>query len=83
MNQAVISDGERWRHYRQNAELLKSEGWQYLMGIGPYRRAKDADFAFKEFNTRVEAILQEDIHGYMESIARATSVERHDVFTKI
>jgi Protein of unknown function (DUF4231) len=79
----LLRYGERWRHYRQNAELLKSEGWQYLMGIGPYRRAKDADAAFKEFNTRIEAILQQDIQGYMESIARMTSVERHDVFTKL
>lgn len=75
--------GEQWRHYRRNAELLKSEGWQYLMGIGPYRKAKDSDQAFKEFSSRVEAILQEDVQGYMDSVARLTNVERHDIFTKI
>lgn len=79
----LLRYGERWRHFRRNSELLKSEGWQYLMGIGPYRRAKDADQAFKEFNTRVEAILQEDIQGYLDSVARMTNVERHDIFTKI
>jgi hypothetical protein len=75
--------GDKWRHYRRNAELLKSEGWQYLMGIGAYRKAKDADQAFKEFSSRVEAILQEDVQGYMDSVARLTNVERHDIFTKI
>ena len=81
--EALLRYGESWRHYRRNAELLKSEGWQYLMGIGPYRRAKDVEQAFKEFNTRVEAILQEDVQGYMDSVARLTNVERHDIFTKI
>jgi hypothetical protein len=75
--------GDRWRHYRRNAEMLKSEGWQYLMGIGAYRKAKDPDQAFKEFSSRVEAILQEDVQGYMDSVARLTNVERHDIFTKI
>lgn len=75
--------GDRWRHFRRNAELLKSEGWQYLMQIGPYRKMKDADQGFKEFSTRVEAILQEDVQGYMDSVARLANVERHDIFTKI
>lgn len=79
----LLRYGDRWRHYRRNAELLKSEGWQYLMGIGPYRKVKDPEQGFKEFNSRVEAILQEDIQGYMDSVARLTSVERHDIFTKI
>jgi Protein of unknown function (DUF4231) len=29
--------GDRWRDYRQLAEELKSEGWQYLQLSGPYR----------------------------------------------
>lgn len=81
--EVLLRYGERWRHFRRNAELLKSEGWQYLMGIGPYRKAKDTDQAFKEFSSRVEAILQEDIEGYMDSVARMTNVERHDIFTKL
>ncbi|HEX6727178.1 MAG TPA: DUF4231 domain-containing protein, partial [Nitrospira sp.] len=28
--------GERWRHYRQMTESLKSEGWQFLQLSGPY-----------------------------------------------
>ncbi len=79
----LLRYGERWRHYRQNAELLKSEGWQYLMGIGPYRRAKDPDAAFKEFNTRVEGYLRDDIQGYMQSVAQVGESEKHDVFTNL
>src|SRR3954467_4957551 len=28
--------GERWRHYRTIAELLKSEGWLFAQHAGPY-----------------------------------------------
>jgi hypothetical protein len=75
--------GERWRHYRRNEEMLKSEGWQYLIGIGPYAKAKDAQQAYKAFTARVEAILQQDVEGYMESVAKLPDPERHDVFTNI
>ncbi len=75
--------GERWRHYRRNAELLKGEGWQYLLGVGPYRRVTDPQEAFRAFMGRVEAILQEDVQGFLEEVARSTPSERHDVFTKI
>ena len=41
--------GDRWRHYRVNAELLKSEGWQYLTHSGGYRRVTDPELAFQGF----------------------------------
>src|SRR3954467_2880680 len=28
--------GERWRHYRTIAELIKSEGWVFAQRAGPY-----------------------------------------------
>ncbi|MGB7271757.1 MAG: DUF4231 domain-containing protein [Geitlerinemataceae cyanobacterium] len=35
--------GDRWREYRQLAEDLKSEGWQYLQLSGPYQHKDSAD----------------------------------------
>ena len=56
--------GERWREYRQLAEDLKAEGWEYLQLSGPYqhkdseddtlppvRRRKMADFDEEEWQT--------------------------------
>ena len=79
----LLGYGDRWRHYRSNEEMLKSEGWQYLMGIGPYAKLKDPEQAYKTFSTRVEAILRQDIAAYMESIARASGSDSHDVFTNV
>src|SRR4051794_5423589 len=79
----LLRYGERWRHYRRNEEMLKSEGWQYLIGIGPYARAKSPQQAYKMFNSRVEAILQQDVEGYMESVAKLPEAEQSDVFTNV
>jgi hypothetical protein len=74
--------GDRWRHYRVNAELLKAEGWQYLTRSGAYHKAPDADAAFQAFSGRVEEILQDDVEGFMSKVASTSPIERHDIFTK-
>jgi hypothetical protein len=75
--------GERWRHYRVNAELLKSEGWQYLTHSGTYRRMNEPEQAFQAFAARVEEILRDDVEGFMTQVARSAPVEKHDIFTKL
>jgi hypothetical protein len=79
----LLRYGERWRHYRRNEEMLKSEGWQYLIGIGPYARAKNSQQAYRMFSSRVEAILQQDVEGYMESIAKLPEGPKAEVFTDV
>lgn len=75
--------GERWRHYRVNAELLKSEGWQYLTGSGTYRKVDDPEQAFQGFAARVEEILRDDVDGFMTQVTRTSPIEKHDIFTKL
>lgn len=74
--------GDRWRHYRVNAELLKAEGWQYLTHSGGYHKAPDADQAFQVFASRVEDILRDDVEGFMSKVASTSPIERHDIFTR-
>lgn len=74
--------GDRWRNYRRTVEQLKSEGWQYFLGLGSYRKIADGEEAFRVFASRVEAIIAEDVQGYMESV-QGSPTERHDVFTKV
>ena len=47
--------GERWRHYRRTAELLKTEGWQFLQLTGHYRRHIAHGSAYPLFASRIDA----------------------------
>jgi SLOG in TRPM, prokaryote/Protein of unknown function (DUF4231) len=61
--------GERWRHYRRTAELLKTEGWQFLQLTGHYRRHAAHALAYPLFASRVEHILQQDVDAYITTVA--------------
>jgi SLOG in TRPM, prokaryote/Protein of unknown function (DUF4231) len=61
--------GERWRHYRRTAELLKTEGWQFLQLTGHYRRHIAHATAYSLFASRVEDILQQDVDAYVTTVA--------------
>jgi hypothetical protein len=61
--------GERWRHYRRTAELLKTEGWQFFQLTGHYRRHTTTAGAYELFASRVEDILQQDIDAYITTVA--------------
>jgi len=61
--------GERWRHYRRTAELLKTEGWQFFQLTGHYRRYTTHTSAYPLFASRVEDILQQDIDAYITTVA--------------
>ncbi len=68
----VLNFGERWRHYRRTAELLKTLGWQFMMLSGGFRRYGSHAAAFVPFTERVEDVLNEDVEGYLGQIAAAT-----------
>jgi hypothetical protein len=61
--------GERWRHYRRTAELLKTEGWQFFQLTGHYRRFEAHHAAFPVFASRIEDVLQQDVDAYVTTVA--------------
>jgi hypothetical protein len=61
--------GERWRQHRRTAELLKTEGWQFLQLTGNYRRHAAHGSAYPLFASRVEDILQQDVDAYITTVA--------------
>ena len=61
--------GERYRHYRRTAELLKTEGWQFLQLTGHYRRHIAHATAYPLFASRVEDVLQQDVDAYISTVA--------------
>ena len=63
--------GERWRHYRRHAELLKTEGWAFLQLVGPaYTEFDTHAAAFRTFVGRVEDILREEVGVYITHVTR-------------
>lgn len=62
--------GERWRRYRQTCEIMKIEGWNYFQLSGPYRHVKSHAEAYREFASRVEALIQHDVEVYISEIAQ-------------
>jgi hypothetical protein len=76
----LLHFGDRWRHYRRTAELLKTLGWQYLMLSGVFRRYANHGTAFAPFTERVEDVLNEDVEGYLGAMAGDGSDRaRHEV----
>jgi hypothetical protein len=66
--------GERWRHFRRTAELLKTEGWLFIEGGGRYKRyqhlASFHDKAFPLFATKVEELVRRDVEVYLTRIVQ-------------
>ena len=62
--------GERWRHYRQSAELLKAEGWLFLQLGGAYGlNGATHDRIYPAFATRVEELIKSDVDVYVTKVA--------------
>jgi uncharacterized protein DUF4231 len=60
--------GERWRHYRRTAELMKGQGWQFYELAGPYRHYESHAAAFARFADTVEALIAEDVESYISQV---------------
>ena len=73
--------GDRWRHYRRTAEVLKTLGWQFLQLNGAFSRYPTHAAAYRPFTTRVEEVLGEDVEGYLGSVAsEGSDRERHEIY---
>lgn len=76
----VLKYGDRWRHYRRTTEMLKTLGWQYMMLNGAFRRYGSHAAAFTAFTERVENTLNEDVEGYLGTMAgEAPDRSRHEI----
>lgn len=60
--------GERYRLYRNTAETMKIEGWQFFQLSGPYRSGKSHTEVYADFAQRVEIIIQRDVEGYFSVV---------------
>jgi Protein of unknown function (DUF4231) len=57
--------GKNWYNYRNAAELLKTQGWQFIQLAGTYKNAGDHRQAFKDFSEQVESIVSNDVKVFV------------------
>lgn len=62
--------GERYRHYRNTAELMKIEGWQFFQLSGAYRNVSSHGEVYADFAQRVEDIMKRDVEGYISEVVQ-------------
>lgn len=62
--------GERWRHYRRTAELLKGEGWSFFQLSGHYQSHNDHKEAYPLFAARMEETFQREVDIFITKISK-------------
>jgi Protein of unknown function (DUF4231) len=60
-----------WYHHRIDAELLRSEGWQFFQKIGHYKEYSSHREAFPIFATRIEEISQSSVDSFICKIIQS------------
>ena len=62
--------GDLFRQYRNTAEIMKIEGWQFFQLSGPYRNAQSHAEVYANFAQRVENIIQSDVEGFLSEVVQ-------------
>jgi len=70
--------GERWKHYRRTAELMKIEGWQFFQLSGPYRQFSKHNEAYPFFAGRVEEATQQEVDVYITQVVKEKKEEKKE-----
>jgi Protein of unknown function (DUF4231)/Chitinase class I len=63
--------GEKYKNYRNTAEGLKIEGWQFLQLTGPYSSYEIHDDAYENFAARVEQYIQQDLQAFVAQLSES------------
>ncbi|MDF5731013.1 MAG: DUF4231 domain-containing protein [Rhizonema sp. PD38] len=61
--------GDKYRSYRNTAEGLKIEGWQFFQMAGSYHQYHTHSDAYTTFADRVEQYIQQDLQGFVSQLA--------------
>ncbi|ACK69897.1 conserved hypothetical protein [Gloeothece citriformis PCC 7424] len=71
--------GESYRQYRNTAEIMKIEGWQFFQLTGRYSNEKSHSEAYSDFAMRVEGIIQQDVEGYLAQTQQSQEKAKQNV----
>jgi hypothetical protein len=67
--ESLFGYGEIWREKRAAAELIKSEGFNFIQLIGEYESQPTHKAAYKSFAANVEKIIRSEIKDYVVAVA--------------
>ena len=67
--ESLFGYGEIWREKRAAAELIKSEGFNFVQLIGEYEQHASHKAAYKIFAANVEKIIRSEIKDYIVAVA--------------
>ncbi len=68
--------GERWRHYRRTAELLKGEGWSFFQLAGSYQKSLTHADAYPVFAGRIEEAFQNELEIFITKVSKEDAQEK-------
>jgi len=68
--------GERWRHFRRTAELLKGEGWSFFQLTGNYQQYMTHADAYPVFTGRVEEAFQNELEIFTTKVSKENAQEK-------
>lgn len=68
-----VSAGEKWRHYRQAAEMMKSETWLFVELAERYAAFGTHKEALPIFTSAIETMVRADVRDYVTRIVAAES----------
>ena len=68
--------GDRFRQYRNTAEIMKIEGWQFFQLSGPYRNAQSHAEVYTDFAQRVENIIKSDVEGFLSEVVQEKNKDK-------
>ncbi|MBD2311952.1 DUF4231 domain-containing protein [Desertifilum sp. FACHB-1129] len=71
--------GDRWRDYRQTAENLKAEGWQYLQLSSSYGSVNSHLEGYPLFASRVESIIKNDVQNYISELVKQQAKQEEEI----
>ncbi len=63
-----FAHGEKYRNYRNTAEGLKIEGWEFFQLTGAYRQFESHTYAYTAFAQRVEQYIKQDVQGFIAQL---------------
>ncbi|MEQ8466528.1 MAG: DUF4231 domain-containing protein [Coleofasciculus sp. E1-EBD-02] len=71
-----FAHGEKYKQFRNTAENMKIEGWQFLQMAGPYSEFESHDDAYATFAYHVEQLIQKDVQGFVAQFEKKDSQEK-------
>jgi hypothetical protein len=71
--------GEKYRNYRNTAEGMKIEGWQYFQLTGPYHQYANHSDAYATFANSVEQYIKQDVQGFIAHLEEKQEDEKQSL----